>query len=46
VRLVFNQPYTDQAVQRIPYKGFDLWGEIDPKDSPPETGLTQKGREP
>jgi len=34
------------AVQRIPYKGFELWGEIDPKDSPPETlGLIQKGRE-
>jgi hypothetical protein len=33
----FGGPRAGQAVQRIPYNGFDLWGEIDPKDSPPET---------
>jgi hypothetical protein len=33
----FGDLRADQAVQRIPYEGFDLWGEIDPKDSPPET---------
>jgi hypothetical protein len=26
-----------KTVQRIPYTGLVLWGEIDPKDSPPET---------
>jgi len=34
---VLRHPRTDQTVQRIPYEGFDLWGEIDPTDSPPET---------
>jgi hypothetical protein len=35
--MALNHLRTGQTVQRIPYNGFDLWGEIDPKDSPPET---------